>query len=113
MTKPQICIIHGGEAFESDDDARKSLEDISLSYDRLLVSPSWKSWLAEQLPNYDVLTPQMPSKFNAKYDEWALYFSKVLPFVRPDAVLIGHSLGGIFLAKYFSELIDPPHFHKL
>jgi predicted alpha/beta hydrolase family esterase len=104
--RKQICIIHGGDAFASDADARHYLETMELNYERLLAFKGWKNWLAEQLPDYDVLLPQMPSKFNAKYDEWALYFSKVVPFLRPDAVLIGHSMGGIFLAKYFTE--NPP-----
>lgn len=104
--KPQICIIHGGTVFESDADYQQALRDFEPQYERLLYAPSWKSWLAEQLPDYDVLLPSMPSKMGANYDDWALYFSKVVPFLRPDAVLIGHSLGGIFLAKYFIE--NPP-----
>ena len=104
--KPQVCIIHGGTVFYSDEQYRQALRDLTLSYDRLLYAPSWKNWLAEQLPDHDVLLPSMPNKINAKYDDWALYFSKVVPFLRPDAVLIGHSLGGIFLAKYFTE--NPP-----
>lgn len=104
--KPQICIIHGGTAFESDEAYQQSLRELELNYNRLLYAPSWKNWLAEQLPDYDVLLPSMPNKINAKYDDWTLYFSKVVPFLRPDAVLIGHSLGGIFLAKYFTE--NPP-----
>ena len=104
--KPQVCIIHGGTVYESDEEYQQALRDITLSYDRLLYAPSWKNWLAEQLPDHDVLLPSMPNKINAKYDDWALYFSKVVPFLQPDATLIGHSLGGIFLAKYFTE--NPP-----
>lgn len=104
--KPQICIIHGGETFDSDDDYLENLQNKQIVYERLLYSPAWKNWLAEQLADYDVLTPSMPNRQNAKYEEWALYFSKIVPFLRPDATLIGHSLGGIFLAKYFSQ--HPP-----
>ena len=104
--KPQICIIHGGTVYESDEEYQQALRDLTLNYDRLLYAPSWKNWLAEQLPDHDVMLPSMPNKINAKYDDWALYFSKVVPFLQPDAVLIGHSLGGIFLAKYFIE--NPP-----
>jgi uncharacterized protein len=104
--KPQICIIHGGTVFESDEEYQQALRDLTLNYDRLHYAPSWKNWLAEQLPDRDVLLPSMPNKINAKYDDWALYFSKVVPFLCPDAILIGHSLGGIFLAKYFTE--NPP-----
>ena len=106
QSKLQICIIHGGETFDSDGAYRDYLKNKELDYERLLYAPAWKTWLAEQLTDYDVLTPSMPNKQNAKYDEWALYFSKIVPFLRSDAVLIGHSLGGIFLAKYFTE--NPP-----
>ena len=92
--------------YESDEEYHQALRDLTLNYDRLLYAPSWKNWLAEQLPDHDVLLPSMPNKINAKYDDWALYFSKVVPFLQPDATLIGHSLGGIFLAKYFTE--NPP-----
>lgn len=105
-TKRQVCIIHGGVVFDSDDDARHYLKIAEINYERLLYASSWKSWLSEQLGEYDVLAPEMPSKFNAKYDEWQLYFARILPFLRPEAVLVGHSLGGIFLAKYFQT--HPP-----
>lgn len=105
MTK-QICIIHGGETFSSDEDYLANLKAKELNYDRLLYSPSWSKWIAEQLPDHDVLHPSMPNKQNAKYDEWSLYFSKIVPFLRPSAILVGHSLGGIFLTKYLSE--NPP-----
>lgn len=111
--KPQICIIHGGVVFESDEAYQQSLRDLEINYDRLLYAPSWKNWLAEQVSDYDVLMPSMPNKINAKYDDWALYFSKIVPFLRPDAVLIGHSLGGIFLAKYFTENSLAKPFAKL
>lgn len=111
--KPQICIIHGGTAFESDEAYRQSLRELEVNYDRLLYAPSWKNWLAQQLPDHDVLLPSMPNKINAKYDDWALYFSKIVPFLRSDAVLIGHSLGGIFLAKYFTENPPATPFRKL
>jgi hypothetical protein len=45
----------------------------------------------------------MPNKFNAKYSEWKIIFDKILPLLRNNLILIGHSLGGIFLAKYLSE----------
>lgn len=111
--KPQVCIIHGGETFDSDDDYREYLENKDVVYERLLYAPAWKNWLAERLVDYDVLTPSMPNKQNAKYDEWALYFSKIVPFLRPDATLIGHSLGGIFLTKYFTEHPPQEPFAKL
>lgn len=103
MIKQQICIVHGGSTFPSLSEFRQSLEVLDLDYERLLYAPSWKNWLSEQLPEADVLLPQMPNKQNAQYDEWKVLFEKVLVFLSPDATLIGHSLGGVFLAKYFSE----------
>ena len=52
---------------------------------------------------YEVIAPKMPNKSNAKYVEWKIWFEKLLPFVRDDIVLLGHSMGGVFLAKYLSE----------
>lgn len=105
-SKQQVCIIGGGMAFDSDADFRRWLADLELDYNRLFYDTDWKSWLAEQLPDRDVLQPSMPNKQNAKYADWATYFNKIVNFLLPDAILIGHSLGGIFLAKYFSE--NPP-----
>lgn len=111
--RKQICVIHGGMAYENDEAFRRDLAHFNPSYERLLYAPSWRSWLAEKLPAYDVLLSSMPNKQNAKYADWALYFSKVLPLLKSDAILVVHSLGGIFLAKYFSE--HPPEipFQKL
>ncbi len=106
MTKRQVCIIHGGDSFASHEEFQQYLKNSDVKYERLLYSPDWKSWLPSQMPEYDVLLPSMPNKQNACYDDWALYFSKIVPFLAPNAVLIGHSLGGIFLARYFSE--HPP-----
>ena len=104
--KPQICIIHGGDTFSSDEEYLANLASKDLVYERLLYAPSWRNWLAEQLPGYDVILPSMPNKQNAKYNEWSIYFSKIVPFLNQSTVLVGHSLGGIFLAKYFTE--HPP-----
>lgn len=111
--KPQVCVIHGGTVFESREDYLRSLSELQMNYDRLLYAPSWKRWLAEHLTDYDALLPSMPNSSSAEYDDWALYFSKILPFLRPDAVLVGHSLGGIFLAKYFADNPAATPFSKL
>ena len=62
----------------------------------------------------------MPNDINARYAEWKIWLEKYRPFIRSNAVFVGHSQGGIFLAKYFSEttwpknvgaliLVAPPH----
>lgn len=109
----QVCLIHGGNVYDSYDEYLEGLQMLELKYDRMLYAPHWKYWLGEHLNGYDVLIPQFPNKNNAQYDEWSLYFSKVLPFLKRDAILVGHSLGGIFLAKYLSEHADTLHFQKV
>jgi len=45
----------------------------------------------------------MPNALNAKYFEWQIWFKKLFPFLNKEVILIGGSLGGIFLVKYLSE----------
>jgi predicted alpha/beta hydrolase family esterase len=45
----------------------------------------------------------MPLKENAKYKHWKIYFERYFPYLKNNIILIGNSLGGIFLAKYLSE----------
>jgi len=52
---------------------------------------------------YEVIIPSMPNSTNAQYVEWKIMFEKMIPFLNDDVMLIGHSLGGSFIAKYLSE----------
>lgn len=99
----QILIIHGGDSFSSYDAYVRSLRSLEISYDRLRQQKKWKTWLVEQLPEADVLLPTFPNCSNAVYDEWVVYFEKLLPFLHDEVYLIGHSLGAMFLAKYLNE----------
>jgi hypothetical protein len=49
----------------------------------------------------------MPNWQNAKYLEWKIWFDKAVAFSGKAPVVVGHSLGGIFLIKYFSESVRP------
>ena len=102
----QILFLHGGESFSSYDSYLEWLKAKELDYDRLKYAPRWREWIAEQATDCDVLTPNMPNSFNAVYAEWVIYFEKILPMLTGDVTIVGHSLGGMFLAKYF-------HTHKL
>lgn len=76
-----------------------------IDIDRYLTAKTdWKGNLAKTLgKKYEVIRPDMPNKLNARYLEWRIWFEKFLPHVRDGVVLIGHSLGGLFLIKYLSE----------
>ncbi len=74
--------------------------------------------------NFKIIKPRMPLQDNAKYEEWKILFERHFPQLRNNIILIGNSLGGIFLAKYLSEnkfpkkilstyLICPPYDNTL
>ena len=100
--KKQILFIHGGYTFASRRDYIKFLKDYDLNpYKKRKY---WINWFATKLKSYEVLVPQMPCDKNAKYEEWEIWFKKHIPFLKDkNLVLIGHSLGAIFLLKYLSE----------
>ncbi len=101
--KQQILIIHGGDAFDKYEDYLAFLKKKEISLEKFRHK-DWKSRLGEALgPEYDVIFPEMPNKQNARYAEWKIWFEKILPLLDEKILLIGHSMGGIFLAKYLSE----------
>ena len=103
--KKQIVIIHGGDTFATQEDYLNFLRKYEINIERYKTDKDdWKPWVRRELAeNYDVITPQMPNKTNAQYEEWKLWFEKFIPFLNDGVILIGHSQGGIFLAKYLSE----------
>ncbi len=102
--KQQVVVVHGGTAFENYDDFLEYLKSSEIELDWLRSRVGWKRNLQKDLgENYDVILAEMPNKDNSKYLEWAIYFNKLLPYLDEEIILIGHSLGGIFLVKYLSE----------
>lgn len=93
-------MIHGGDSFSSYKTYLDSLKTKELDYERLKPQKKWKSWVADQMPDADVLLPTLPNGYNAVYDEWCIYFEKLIPFFKDDVRLVGHSLGAMFLTKY-------------
>lgn len=102
--KQQVVVIHGGDAFETYEEYWKFLQSYEITLDNGAQSKGWKDTLQVTLGGeYEVIRPRMPNATNAKYAEWKLWFEKYIPFLRDDVILVGHSLGGVFLAKYLSE----------
>jgi uncharacterized protein len=105
--KKQIVVIHGGNAFENYDEYLEHLKNKELTLERF-ATKGWKNNLNEELGNnYQVLNPQMPNAQNARYIEWKIWFEKLIPLLDEEIIFVGHSLGGIFLAKYLSENVYP------
>ena len=107
----QVVFIHGGETFDTYESYVEALR--TWKYDPSWeIQRRWKHTLRERLgDDWQVFTPTMPSKYNAKYLEWLIWFEKILPHLKEGVILIGHSLGGIFLAKYMNENELPVQVH--
>lgn len=103
--KKQVVVIHGGDTFRTYKDYLLYLRKKKLDFESLKSEKrGWKAGLNDALGrNFEVILPRMPNPINAKYSEWKIIFNKLLPFLKNRVVLVGHSLGGIFLAKYLAE----------
>jgi predicted alpha/beta hydrolase family esterase len=118
--KKQVLLIHGGSTFDTYRDYLSFLKNLKIDLNRYRKT-KWSDSLRKELGNrFDVLLPRMPNPMNAKYNEWKILFKKMAPLLDNNVILIGHSLGAIFLAKYLSEnkfpkkilatmLVSPPY----
>jgi len=107
----QVIVIHGGTAFSNHDEYLKMLATKPLMLDRFTYRQTWKELLQANLGNeYQVLLPAMPNKTNARYAEWKLWFDNVSQLITDDSILVGHSMGAVFLAQYLSQNAFP---HKI
>lgn len=103
--KHQVIFIHGGDSFSARKDFLQYLKTRplrDLPSDPVVVS--WRNSLSEDLgQDFEVFMPKMPNRENASYEEWKIWFERYLALIKKEVILIGHSLGGMFLAKYLSE----------
>lgn len=101
--KKQILVIHGGGTFDTYEEYISFLKTKEVTLEKLLRK-DWKTSLQDKLGDeYQVIAPQMPNSQNARYLEWKIRFERIIPLLDEQIILIGHSLGAIFLAKYLSE----------
>jgi len=104
--KIQVFMIHGGTTFKSREDYLDYLKTREVSVEAKI---SWSDdFFKKNLgKDFEIIKPRMPLSENAKYEEWKIHFEKFFHQLRNDIILIGGSLGGIFLAKYLSETKFP------
>jgi predicted alpha/beta hydrolase family esterase len=58
--------------------------------------------------------PEMPNSKNASYKARKIWFEKLFPYLNDEGtILIGHSLGTIFLLKYLTENTFPKTISQL
>jgi len=100
--KTQIFIIHGGMTFKNKKDYLNFLNTREISIEKKV---RWTDdWLDKKLGKYfEIIRPRMPLQDDAKYEDWKIHFERHFPKLRNSVILVGSSLGGIFLAKYLSE----------
>ncbi len=100
--KIQIFYISGGATFKNNRDYTKFLKNRKISIEKRI---KWSGdYLEKKLGRkFQIIRPRMPLQDNSKYNEWKIHFERHFPHLRDNIILIGESLGGIFLAKYLSE----------
>ena len=100
--KPQLFLIHGGMTFNNKKEYIAFLKRRKITIERRI---RWsEEYLRNELGNhFQIIQPRMPSQDNSKYKEWRIHFERHFPYLKDNIIIIGGSLGGIFLAKYLSE----------
>jgi hypothetical protein len=103
----QVIVIHGGDVYRTHEEYLKALKNWKVDrsdFESFAHKSGWKESLQTDLGSgFQVFLFRMPNSFNARYAEWKIWFDKFIPFMDRKVVLIGSSLGGIFLTKYLSE----------
>lgn len=102
--KQQVIVIHGGDTFDTHEAYLRALRSCPVTLDTFRPRSDWKRSLQSTLGDqYEVLLPQMPCKDNARYTEWQIWFERLIPLLDHEVILVGHSLGAVFLAKYLAK----------
>ena len=98
----QLLYIHGGNLTKNNDELLKIMATRAIN--PFEEKKRRRLTLQERLPEFVVIKPEMPNKDMARYSTWKLWFEKYIPFLEAEnLVLVGHSLGAMFLTKYLAE----------
>lgn len=107
-----LIFIHGGESFTNHTEYLHWIQTTAVEWNMkpfevIEEKKRWKLEIAKKATAAGdlVYIPDFPNPQNAKYDEWKLFFDAWISRIQIEGelVLIGTSLGGCFLLKYFSE----------
>jgi valyl-tRNA synthetase/very-short-patch-repair endonuclease/predicted alpha/beta hydrolase family esterase len=107
--KANVVLIHGGEVWQDKETYRNKIESGELNWlwykSKHGSKKTYKSDLKDfcQENNISFIDPQMPNKSNADYTKWKMVFEQSRPFITSETILVGHSLGSMFLTKYLNE----------
>lgn len=104
----QVLFIHGGSAYSDYDAFVEHLRTCEVRNPSGERPVRWSDTLRRELgEGFEVFTPSMPNKDNAKYEEWKIWFERYFGFLHDEAIVVGWSQGGYFLAKYLIENSTP------
>jgi valyl-tRNA synthetase/predicted alpha/beta hydrolase family esterase len=104
-----VVLIHGGEVWKDKETYRNKIESGELNWLWYKFNQSSKTTFKSDLidfcqeNNISIINPQMPNKTNADYTKWKMVFEQTLPYINSNSILVGHSLGSMFLTKYLNE----------
>jgi len=106
--KKQVIVIHGGTTFDTYEEYISYLKNREISLEKFKTLKNWKNSLEKELgADFEVFVPRMPNGTNARFEEWKIWLERMIPFLDTEVILVGHSLGGVFLAKYLSLNLLP------
>jgi valyl-tRNA synthetase/predicted alpha/beta hydrolase family esterase len=104
-----LVLIHGGEVWKDKETYRNKIENGELNWLWYKFNHGSKKTFKTDLINFcqqnniSLLNPQMPNKTNADYTKWKMVFEQAKDYINSETVLVGHSLGSMFLTKYLNE----------
>ena len=106
-------MVHGGEVFSNNKELYSMIEERKI--DPYENKKNWKNYLLEELEgSHEIFKPTFPNSWLADYNAWKIWFEKYFEFLTSkNIILIGNSLGGIFLAKYLCENTFPKKISQL
>jgi hypothetical protein len=101
-------MVHGGDAGFRSEDGIEVHDMVRNTYGISNGSPLFGEVLDRYLDSqrFEVLAYQFPNAINAQYTEWKRFFEQILASQDlsgyKSIILIGHSLGTVFLQRYVS-----------
>ncbi|MEK7628807.1 MAG: alpha/beta hydrolase [Patescibacteria group bacterium] len=102
----QLFFVHGGDSLSPGEDFFEHWKKWKID-DPFTTGPRRKKWKDDMVDrlgaDWVCAFPRFPNDMSARYAEWRWWFDKHVPYMKDGIVFVGHSLGGNFLAKYFSE----------
>jgi len=112
--KTTVLVIHGGHAYPSHSDFLDHLRITDVDVERMKPRNDWKFNLQADLTDAcEVLAPRMPTSDDAQYEEWELWFGRIMEVLDRPIALVGHSLGAMFLVKYYTEHVPTHPIHGM